>query len=596
MMQPFEQFNNWQRKHLTQQQLVLLLSFVVGLLSGGAALLLHFLIRLVQHLVQSYLAVTSVNWVYLVLPTIGILITALIVRYVVRDNVSHGITHILYAISRRGGRLRRHNTWSSMLTSAITIGFGGSVGAEAPIVLTGSAIGSNLGSFFRLDSKTLMLLVGCGAAGAVAGIFKAPIAGLVFTVEVLMIDLTMSSLLPLLISSITATSLTYFFTSSTAMFAYEPSHEMFRLQLGSIALAILFGICCGLISLYFVRTSDVCERMFSKFSHHFYVRIIFGGAILSVLIFFFPTLYGEGYQTIMMILNGRTPADYNSMMDGSLFSGESGMLVFFVAMTILLKVLATSATTGAGGVGGIFAPSLFLGALSGFLFAHLLNDYQLGQFVAYDTYALLGMAGLMSGVMHAPLTGIFLIAELTGGYELMLPLMIVSVCSYLTIKIFVPHSIYANQLARKGILLTHHTDHTVLTLMNLESVIEKDVDRVLPEQNLGQLVNAISNSQTFVMAVVSRDGHLQGEVDVREIRHIIFRTELYGRFTVAQLMHAPKALLSINDPMNDVMRIFDETHAEYLPVEDENGMLKGYITRERMYGMYRKIVADLSEE
>lgn len=596
MMQPFEQFNNWQRKHLTQQQLVLLLSFVVGLLSGGAALLLHFLIRLVQHLVQSYLAVTSVNWVYLVLPTIGILITALIVRYVVRDNVSHGITHILYAISRRGGRLRRHNTWSSMLTSAITIGFGGSVGAEAPIVLTGSAIGSNLGNFFRLDSKTLMLLVGCGAAGAVAGIFKAPIAGLVFTVEVLMIDLTMSSLLPLLISSITATSLTYFFTSSTAMFAYEPSHEMFRLQLGSIALAILFGICCGLISLYFVRTSNVCERMFSKLSHHFYVRIIFGGAILSVLIFFFPTLYGEGYQTIMMILNGRTPTDYNSMMDGSLFSGEGGMLMFFVAMTILLKVLATSATTGAGGVGGIFAPSLFLGALSGFLFAHILNDYQLGQFVAYDTYALLGMAGLMSGVMHAPLTGIFLIAELTGGYELMLPLMIVSVCSYLTIKIFVPHSIYANQLARKGILLTHHTDHTVLTLMNLESVIEKDVDRVLPEQNLGQLVNAISNSQTFVMAVVSRDGHLQGEVDVREIRHIIFRTELYGRFTVAQLMHAPKALLSINDPMNDVMRIFDETHAEYLPVEDENGMLKGYITRERMYGMYRKIVADLSEE
>ncbi len=589
-------FNTWRKKYLTQQQFLLLLSFVVGLFAGVAALLLHGFIRLMQHIAQSSLSFAHFNWAYLILPTIGILITALIVRYLVHDDISHGITRILYAISKNGGKIKKHNVWSSIVTSAITIGFGGSVGAEAPIVLTGSAIGSNIGKFFRLDSKSLMLLVACGAAGAVAGIFKAPIAGFVFTIEVLMIDLTMSSLLPLLISSITATSLTYFFTNATAMFSYKSTQDVFDLQIGNISMTILFGVFCGLISLYFVKASGLCEYVFYKLKTHFYLRIVIGGALLGALIFYFPPLYGEGYQTITTILQGRTPEDFSTMMKGSVFANNENLIIIFILLIIILKAFATSATTGAGGIGGIFAPSLFLGALSGFLFAHMMNDYQIGNYVAYDTYALLGMAGLMSGVMHAPLTGIFLIAELTGGYELMLPLMIVSVCSYLTIKVFIPHSIYANQLARRGILLTHHTEHTVLTLMSLDSVVEKDVDMVSPNSNLGELVNAISNSHTFVMAVVGQDGHLRGEVDVRNIRHIVFRTELYGRYTVEQLMHAPKAVLSINDPMNDVMRIFDETRAEYLPVEDENGALKGYITREKMYEMYRKIVADLSEE
>lgn len=588
--------NEWCDRHLTQQQKVLLLSFVIGLLSGFAALLLHSLIAFFQRLVSSYLSITHINWIYLVLPIVGIMITALIVRYIIKDNIQHGITRVLYAISRKGGKIRGHNTWSSMLTSAITIGFGGSVGAEAPIVFTGSAIGSNLGKAFRMDTKTLTLLIGCGAAGAVAGIFKAPIAGLVFTVEVLMIDLTMSSLLPLLISSITATSLTYIFTDASVMFTYQPSHDIFSLELSHIPNFVIFGIFCGLISLYFIKMSGICEKTFARLKKHFYAKILIGGSLLSILIFFFPSLYGEGYQTITLILNGRTTDDFNAMMNGSFFAGYERYLFIYVALVILLKVIATSATTGAGGVGGIFAPTLFLGALCGLLATYCFNKYGNGAIVTSDVFALLGMAGLMSGVMHAPLTGIFLIAELTGGYKLMLPLMIVSVCSYLTIKIFVPHSIYANQLARQGILLTHHTDHTVLTLMNLDLVIDKEIDTVSPDMYLGELVRALSNSHNSVLAVTRPDGGIIGEVDVRNIRHIIFRTELYQKFQVSQIMSSPKAILSINDPMNDVMDIFEKTHAEHLPVEDENNVLKGYITREKMYSMYRKMVADLSEE
>lgn len=581
------------RNHRT---FILILSFVIGMLSAFAALILHALIRLIQHLLTSSFAATHENWLYLVFPVIGILLAALIVRYLIRDNISHGVTRILYAMSRRGGRIRRHNTWSSILTSAITIGFGGSVGAEAPIVFTGSAIGSNLGKLFRLDTRSLTLLIGCGAAGAIAGIFKAPIAGLVFTVEVLMIDLTMSSLLPLLISSITSTTIAYIFTSTTSLFTFNQAFTDYQLVLGRMPAVILMGVVCGLISLYFVKMSSFCSWLFSRLKNHFYLKIVIGGLLLSILIFLFPSLYGEGYNEINLILNGNSYADWTKLMDRSFFAGSVRMLVLYLMFVIIFKVFATSATTCAGGIGGIFAPSLFLGALSGFLFAIVWNSYHVGVYIPYDSYALFGMAGLMSGVMHAPLTGIFLIAELTGGYNQILPLMIVSVISYLTIRIFVPHSIYANQLAQQGILLTHHTDHAVLTLMSLDSVIDKDFDKVTPDMKLGLLVAAISKSKSSTLPVVDAGGQLQGEIDVHSIRHIIFRTELYSRFEVSQLMKFPKAILNINDPMTDVMQKFDETHSESLPVEDENGMLKGYITREHMFAMYRKMVADMSNE
>ena len=581
------------KKKLTERQLLLLLSFLIGVFTAFAALVLHFLI----HLIQQFIANSQPTAIkYLILPIVGILVTALIVRYLVKDNIGHGITRILYAISRKGGRIKNHNTWSSLITSAITIGFGGSVGAEAPIVLTGSAIGSALGKRFGLDSRSLTLLIGCGAAGAIAGIFKAPIAGLVFTVEVLMIDMTMFSLVPLLVASMTATTIAYFFTDTSALFNFHALSGNYELLIGRIPAAIGLGVFCGLVSLYFVRMSGICEGFFARLKGHFYLRIIIGGIILSVLIYFFPSLYGEGYADINHILSGKVATDFHPLTDNSLFSGSMDMLMLYIALVIIFKVFATSSTTGAGGIGGIFAPSLFLGALSGFLFALVWNENGVGEFLPYDNYALLGMAGMMSGVMHAPLTGIFLIAELTGGYQLILPLMIVSVISYLTITIFVPHSIYANQLAQQGILITHHTDRAVLTLMNLDSVIETDFERITPDMKLGQLVLAIQKSRTTMLPVVNAAGELMGEVDERKIRHVIFRTELYNRFEVSQLMMPPKAVLNINDPMSDVMEIFEQTLAENLPVEGENGILKGYLRRDRVYSMYRQMVADMSEE
>ena len=583
------------KKRLTERQLLLVLSFLIGVFAAVAALLLHLLIHLIQRL-MTFLTASDVSLKYLVLPTVGILITALIVRYLIKDNIGHGITRILYAISRKGGRIKNHNTWSSLITSAITIGFGGSVGAEAPIVLTGSAIGSALGKRFNLDSRSLTLLIGCGAAGAIAGIFKAPIAGLVFTVEVLMIDMTMFSLVPLLVASMTATTIAYFFTDTSALFNFHAMSGDYELLVGRIPAAIGLGIFCGLVSLYFVKMSGICEGFFARLKNHFYLKIILGGVILSVLIYFFPSLYGEGYADINHILNGKTAADFSILATDTLFAGGTDMLMLYIVLVIIFKAFATSATTGSGGIGGIFAPSLFLGALSGFLFALIWNENGIGQFLPYDNYALLGMAGLMSGVMHAPLTGIFLIAELTGGYQLILPLMIVSVFSYLTITIFVPHNIYANQLAQQGILITHHTDRAVLTLMNLDSVIETDFERITPDMKLGQLVNAIQKSRITMLPVVNAAGELMGEVDERKIRNVIFRTELYNRFEVSQLMMPPKAVLNINDPMSDVMEIFDQTMAENLPVEGENGILKGYLRRDRVYSMYRKMVADMSEE
>lgn len=591
----FGRVARWLEGHLSERQFVLLLSFFIGLFSAFAALLLHGMIRLIQWVLTSHFVVSHENWLYLLFPAIGILIAALIVRYLVRDNIGHGITRILYAISRKGGKIKGHNTWSSIITSAITIGFGGSVGAEAPIVLTGSAIGSNLGKLFHLDSRTLTLLIGCGAAGAIAGIFKAPIAGIVFTVEVLMIDMTMFSLVPLIVSSMTATIVAFFFTDTSALFSF-PSIGSYDFELRRLPATALMGVICGLISLYFVTMSSFCEGLFAKLKNHFYIKIITGGIVLGLLIFLFPSLYGEGYSDINLILNGKQTADFGVLMDKSFFAGSGNMLMLYVALVIVFKVFATSATTGAGGVGGVFAPSLFLGAMTGFLFSNVWNTYNLGVFLPYDIYALLGMAGLMSGVMHAPLTGIFLIAELTGGYDFMLPLMVVSVCSYLTIIVFVPHSIYANQLARQNLLITHHTDRAVLTLMNLDSVIDKEFDDVRPDMKLGQLVNAVSKSKYDMLPVVDAGGKLLGEVHVRKLRNIIFRIELYSRFDVNQLMMPPATVLNIHDPMNDVMQKFDDTHAEALPVEDEHGVLVGYITRERMYAMYRKMVADMSEE
>ena len=589
----FERLFIWRRMNFSEQKFILAISFIVGILTAFAGLFLKWLIAQIQYVLTYRFDVTDSNPLYLVYPVIGIFLTGLFVRYVVKDDISHGVTKILFAIARKQSKIKAHNTWSSVIASAITIGFGGSVGAEAPIVLTGSAIGSNLGRLFRMNSKTLMLLVGCGAAGAVAGIFKAPIAGLVFTLEVLMIDLTMGALLPLLISCVTAAGVTFAISGTNTIFEF---HLQDAFAVEKIPAYILLGIFCGLVSLYFTRTMNSLEDIYRKYSNP-YVKLLIGGVTLSILIYLFPSLYGEGYELIELLLNGRGPEDWDTAMDSSLFYGHGNLLLLYLALVLIFKVFASTATNGGGGCGGIFAPSLFLGCISGFIFARLWNINQcLGIHLPERNFAMIGMAGLMSGVMHAPLTGIFLIAELTGGYQLFMPLMIVSVCAYLTIISFEPHSIYSMRLAKKGQLLTHHKDRSVITLMSLDSVIEKYDEYLYPDMDLSELVKSISGSRRDVFPVVDRQHRLVGIVYLDNVRPVMFRQELYHRFQIGQLMSEPVARLNIDDSMDVVLLTFDKTGAWILPVVDMDGIFMGFVRKSHVLTLYRKMVADLSND
>ena len=510
----------------------------------------------------------------------------------VRDDISHGVTKILFAIARKQSQIKAHNTWSSVVASAITIGFGGSVGAEAPIVLTGSAIGSQFGRIFHLSGKQMMLLVGCGAAGAVAGIFKAPIAGLVFVLEVLMIDLTMTSLLPLLVSCVTAAALTFAVSGINPIFEFH-LQDAFTVERLPAYLAL--GVTCGLVALYFTRTMNMLEGVFRKLQNR-YKKLALGAIMLSLLIYLFPSLYGEGYDLITLLLNGTGEADWNTAMDRSLFYG-SDLLLVYLFMIIVFKVFASTATNGGGGCGGIFAPSLFLGCICGFIFCRLWNIYDvMGIQIPERNFAMLGMCGLMSGVMHAPLTGIFLIAELTGGYQLFMPLMIVAVMAYLTIKTFEPHSIYAMRLAQRGELLTHHTDKAILTLMSMDSVIQHYEHVLYPDMTLGDVAIQVSNSKNHVFPVVNKQMQFVGAVYLDDIRHLIFRTELYRQFTVAQLMKKPECTLTVNDSMDVVVATFDKTHAWTLPVVDAEGLFVGFIRKSSVLTVYRQLLADFSTD
>ena len=583
----------WQKEHITDRQMTLILAFIIGLLASVAGYFLHGIVHEIQVLLTSGFNKSTYNLLFLLFPIVGIYLTSLFIKYVVRDNISHGITRVLYAISTKNSKLKAHNCWSSVVASGITIGFGGSVGAEAPIVLTGSAIGSNLGQIFRMDKKTMILLVGCGASAAIAGIFKAPIAGLVFTLEVLMVDLSMASLLPILISCVTATCFTYILMGDKSLFDFTLTNPW---VLDRTPACILLGVFCGFVSLYFMRTMSACEGFFAKLAQYPYVKLMFGGIILSSLIFLFPSLYGEGYSAVNILLKGRTEADWGQVMNNSLFYGHNQLLTLYIGLVTFTKVFATSATNGSGGCGGTFAPSLFIGGFAGFFFARLWNMYGAGIYVPEQNFTLMGMAGVMTGVMHAPLTGIFLIAELTGGYQLFMPLMIVCICSYLTISIFESHSIYALRLAREGKLLTHHIDKAALTLLSMQDVIEKDYHPVSPDLPMGKLVQEISRSNNNFLPVLDKAGVLLGIIDITRIRHIIFRSELYTRFTVRQIMLQPSAVLSNHDSMDEVMRKFDQTDAAQLPVVDVTGVLVGYISRTKIYSMYRQIVADMSAE
>lgn len=583
----FFKFLLWREKHIKEKNFILIISFFVGICTAISAIILKSIIHWIQHVLTSNFTIDNANYMLLVYPVIGILLAGLFVKYIVRDDISHGVTKILYAISQRKSRIKPHNTWTSIAASSVTIGFGGSVGAEAPIVLTGAAIGSNLGRLFRMEQKTLMLLVGCGAAGAIAGIFKAPIAGLVFVIEVLMLDLTMTSVLPLLISSVTAATMAYIFTGPEAMFKFSQT-ETFVIE--RIPYVLLLGVFCGLVSLYFTRVMNKVEGMYRKLGVY-WKKFLLAGAMLSILIFLLPPLYGEGYDTITSLLNGQ----FSHLMDTSPFYALGGNywgVPVFLTFILLFKVFASSATNAGGGCGGIFAPSLFLGCVAGFVFSHTSNFFPFTMYLSEKNFALLGMAGLMAGVMHAPLTGVFLIAELTGGYDLFLPLMIVSVSSYITILMFEPHSIYSMRLAQKGELLTHHKDKAVLTLLRLDSVIEKDFETVTPEMSLGDLVKVIARSSRNAFPVIDDRGIFLGIVLLDNIRNIMFRPELYNRFHVSKFMVSAPAKIYTNMSMDKMMQAFDDTKAWNLPVVDEDGHYIGFVSKSKIFNSYREVLVD----
>jgi CIC family chloride channel protein len=580
----------WRERKISEKQFVLILSFLVGLFCALAAHILKTIIGYLHEVVNHSFTAGNLNYLYLATPIIGILLASIYVRYIIKDDISHGVTKILFAISQRKSRIKPHNMWSSMIASSLTIGFGGSVGAEAPIVLTGSAIGSNLGRLFRMNQKTLLLLVGCGASGAIAGIFKAPIAGVLFTLEVLMLDLTMASIIPLLITAVTATVFTNFLSGSEFMFGFTMTDPF---QLERVPFYIILGVICGFISLYFTRGTRKLESFFKSLNSP-WKKLLVGGTMLSMLIFFLPPLYGEGYDTINLLLNGQADmTTQNSVFYA--FKENFLMLTLFLFLIIFFKIFASAATNGSGGTGGIFAPSLFIGCVTGYVIAYIINYFELSK-LPEKNFALAGMAGVMAGVMHAPLTGTFLIAELTGGYALFLSLMITTTVAFITIIAFEPHSLYAMRLAEKGELLTHHKDKSVLTLMKTSNVIETDLQIIHPNMYLLNVIELIKTSRRNIFPVVDKDGHLVGILSLDEIRNIMFRPELYKRFRVSRLMVSPPGYVYLNDPMDRVMHQFEKTNAWNLPVLDENNKYVGFVSKAKIFNSYRDVLLRLTDE
>lgn len=587
----FLRFLSWREKHIKESNFLVILALFVGLFAGFAAMLLKWLIHTIGGLLIHYGGdpTLGINFAYILAPAIGIILVVLYVKYIVKDNISHGVTQVLWAISQNKSRLKQHNMYTSLVASSVTIGFGGSVGAEGPIVYTGAAIGSNLGSLFRLSPRILMILVGCGAAAGIAGIFKAPIAGMLFTIEVLMLDMTSVTIMPLLIASITGATIAYIYTGYNFEFFYVQSHDFL---ISRVPFVVLLGVVCGFVSLYFTNVMNMMEGFFSRYKDRPWLRTLIGCTVLTALIFLFPPLYGEGYDSINSLLNG----DVSAIMQYSPFARDGNQVIFvilFIAFIILFKAFATSSTNGAGGVGGTFAPSLYVGCLTGFLFAFIAN--QLGVPIDTKNFALIGMAGVMSGVMHAPLMAIFLTAELTGGYSLFLPLLIVSAISYFTIKFFKPYSIYATRLARQGELLTHHKDKAVLTLLKVNNVIERDFKTVTPHMTLKEMVDVISKSNRNLFPVLDEDGQLLGIVLLDEIRNIMFRPDLYRKMTVSTFMSIPPAKIDVTDSMEKVMKTFDKTGAWNLPVVEGNKYV-GFVSKSKIFNSYRRVLRHYCED
>ncbi len=576
-------------ERLTHKQQMYLLSFITGLSSGLAAVVLkntvHFTLEFVSHQRDA----SHINYLYFVFPLIGISLTVWFVRVFIRDEMGHGITKILHSISKKGGYLKPHNSYSSIIASTLTVGFGGSVGLESPIVMTGSSLGSNLGRLFGMNYKSVITLIGCGAAGAIAGIFKAPVAGVVFALEVLMLDISMWSIIPLLISAVTGATLSYLLIGNEATL-YFPVTNVFHFR--NLPYYVVLGGFAGMISLYFTRSTIFIEGLYARIPA-FWMRLMVGGTILGIFVLLFPPLYGEGYDVVNVLLSGRIAEVFNgSMIYGS--RDNLWVLLAFFGMILVFKPLAMTSTTGGGGVGGIFAPTMFMGAFAGYVAARLLNLLNFIH-IPTDNFILAGMAGLMAGVMHAPLTAIFLIAEITGGYSLFLPLMITSTVSYITIRYFEPHSIYNFRLASRGELITHNKDKAVLTLIEVDKVIEKDFVAVSPDDSLGKLVKSIARSRRNLFPVLTPGNMLVGVVLLDSIRHVMFNTDMYNRVFVRDLMQPPPAHISPGESMESVMKKFEDHEAWNLPVIN-NGEYIGFMSKSKLFSFYRNWLIEISDE
>ena len=548
------------------------LSVVTGLLCGLAAVLLKVSIHAIHHGLESLVGEST--WLFLLLPGVGMLLSLLIVKYLVRDNIGHGVTKVLQAVSKNESKIKRHNLFSSLVTSALTIGFGGSVGAEAPIVYTGAAIGSNLGRYMGLSYRGMTLLLGCGAAGAVAGIFNAPLAGVLFTLEILLFNLSMSSLLPLLLSSVSATMVSYLLLGRETQFACT----LVAFSMRNLPFYLLLGIFCGFCSLYFIKTTLFLEDWFAKKMKSPWLRWAVCAVGLGLLIFLFPPLYGEGYDDVGDLLNGRP--------DGALW---------FFALVLVLKVFAMTFTKAGGGVGGTFGPTLFVGAIAGYVAASSLNLLSPGL-VPVANFVLVGMAGLMAGVMQAPMTAIFLIAEISGGYELLLPLILTAAVAYGTTRIFEKYSIYTKRIAQSGELLTHDSDQAVLTLLKTESLVETDFTPVRIDDTLGALVDAVSRSKRNVFPVLDSKKRFQGFVDLSDIRRDMFRTDLYDTAKVYNYMRSAPEYVYPDEPMESVMRKFGKTGAWNLPVVNRDRTYVGFLSRSKIFNAYREELRDFSQD
>lgn len=577
----------WRNKKISERKFVLILSFIIGILSGLAAVLLKSTVHYTHHFITGGFE-EGFNNNLLVFPLIGIFLTVLYVKYVVKDKIGHGVSRILYSLSKNNGRIKGHNNYSSIIASTLTIGFGGSVGAEAPVVLTGASIGSTLGHYFRLNFKSIALLLACGAAGAIGGIFKAPIAGMIFTLEVLMLDLTLTSIVPLLIASVTGATIAYLLMGEGVVLSVLNVQPF---ELNNIPFYILLGLLCGLISYYFTKTTMHIESGLGKIKNTF-VKVLLGGTVLAVLIFVFPSLYGEGNQTLQSLLNGNIdgiPKDriFSYIMQNNWY------VLFYLGLLLLLKVVAMAFTNGSGGVGGIFGPTLFVGGVAGYWLSHLINSLGIVK-LPEGNFALVGMAGLMAGVMHAPLTAIFLIAEITGGYSLFIPLMMTSTIAYITIIWFTKHSIYTHRLAERGELLTHHKDEVVLTLMKLEKVIEKDFASVCIDDSLGKLIKSVSKSKRNIFPVLNDEDELVGIVLLDNIREVMFEREKYEETFVSDVMVAPPEIVNVEDNMDTVMKKFNTSGAWNLPVL-KGGKYYGFVSKSKIFNSYRDVLVQVSE-